>query len=204
MEGNYSLENLSERAALARQEHQNYLLDLERKYEARCAWREERNFLPLGICGMGRAGKDTAAEFLCAQTGMVYPKSASWLALPIIATMAGVPPEQAWQERHEYRPFWISACHAFHGEDYGRLVRMCLSAGDIAVGIRGRLELEAVVCHGVVRATLWIANARAPNDITVEYGPSDCDLIVSNDGSYLEFYAKLRKLVKLLHIGVFV
>jgi hypothetical protein len=200
---NYSLDDLPERAAKARLAHADYLLGAEERYARRCAWREANHILPIGVCGMGRAGKDTAAEYLCAHAGMVYPQSASWQALPIIAHIIGIPPEAAWADRHQHREFWINACHAFRGKDFGFLVRMCLGAGDIAVGIRGRMELDAVIRAGVVRLTVWVDNPRAPNDPTVEYGPGDCDLMVPNHGSILEFYAKLHKLLRLLRFGVY-
>jgi hypothetical protein len=203
VEANYSLDDLEGRAAAARAAHRDYLEGLAARYVERCRWRQERRIIPLGICGMGRAGKDTAAEFLCGHTEMVYPRSASWMALPLVAHMAGVAVERAWAERHQHRSFWINACHAIRGKEYDLLVRMCLGAGDIAVGIRGRLELDEAVRSGVVGLTLWIDNPRVPVDHTVEYGPEDCDLVVPNHGSRLELYARLHKLLRLLHGGAF-
>src|SRR5262245_13115051 len=132
MEANYSLERVEERAAEAREVHRTYLEDLDAKYAERCDWRSQKRILTIGVCGYGRAGKDTVAEYLCAHTDMQYPMSASWVALPMIAHMIGIPKEEAWKVRHDHREFWISACHAVRGGDYGFLVRKCLGAGDIA------------------------------------------------------------------------
>lgn len=198
MEGNYNLDGIEDRAKLARVAHCDYISGLLREYDNRCVSRKEKGIIPIGVCGHGRAGKDTAAEFICGHTEAVYPRSASWLVLPLVAHMAGIPPEVAWQERHQHRECWIESCHAIRGKDYTMLIRMCLGAGDIAVGIRGRLELDAAVHQGIVGMTLWIDNPRVPADPTVEYGPDDCDIMVCNGGSRLAFYAKLRKLLSLM------
>lgn len=194
----YSLDNLTKRAEHAREVHKDYIRERLDAYEQRCKWREERGIIPIGIGGMGRAGKDTAGEYLCARTEMIYPISASWQVLPAIATMIGIPKEQAWDERHQHREFWIAACHAFREPDYGMLVRMCLGAGDVAVGIRGRLELDAVIRQGIIRLMLWIDRPGTPNDITVEYGPGDCDLVIPNTGTHRDLYRKLDKLLTVL------
>src|SRR5688572_3415967 len=108
-EGNYLIQDLELRAARAKDKFADYLGNLEAAYQRRRDRRHECRWPALAFCGMGRAGKDTAAEFVCARTGMAYPKSASWLVLPIIAHMAGVPEDQAWAERHQRREFWIAA-----------------------------------------------------------------------------------------------
>ncbi len=199
MSGNYSLDGLADRAAAAKDAHAGRLSDTLALYEGRTDHRRRRGIPAFGFCGMGRAGKDTAAEYVCAHTDAVYPRSASWQALPFIAHMIGVSEEEAWNSRHQNREFWIAACHAFRGSDYTLLVRLCLSAGDVAVGIRGRLELAAAVRTGVVDLTLWVDNPRVPKDVTVEYGPEDCDIVVTNHGSITEFYAKLHRLVRAVY-----
>ena len=135
MEPNYSLDNLEERANAAKQALNDRLVELEGAYHERCILRAASGIIPIGFCGMGRAGKDTAAEYICKQSGAVYPNSASWLVLPFIAHMIGISTERAWQERHQRRAFWIAACHAFRGKDYTLLIRMCLGAGDVGLAI---------------------------------------------------------------------
>lgn len=200
---NYSMDGLDERAREAREAHQDYIVGTMSKYEARCAWRKERKILAIAVLGMGRAGKDTAAEFLCGHTEMVYPQSSSWMALPMIAHMIGISPEKAYEERHQNRKFWINACHALRGREYDFFAKLCLSAGDIAVGLRGRLELDQVVRKSVVDLTIWIDNPRVPADETVEFGADDCDIVIPNHGSRLDLYARLHKLLRLLHCGAF-
>ena len=203
MTPDYSLHNVRERAEEAKLKHQDYIAGLMQKYAERTLWRKSKNVPVIGFCGHGRAGKDTAAEFLCGHTLAVYPGSASSMVLPVVATALGVSPEQAWNERHQHRQFWIEFCHAFRGRDYSLLIRMCLGAGDVAVGVRGRLELEHAVAEGVLGTTLWIDNNRVQPDPTVEYGPEDCDFVVPNHGSRMELYARMRKFIKILQAGGF-
>lgn len=199
----YTLENITEQVEYARRVHKDYVDSLLQAYEERCTWRQKKNIPVIGFCGFGRAGKDTAAEFLCSHTEAVYPGSASSMMLPLVATAAGVDKDQAWAERHQYRQFWLEFCHAFRARDYSILVRMCLGAGDVVVGTRGRLELEHSVSSRVIHATLWIDNNRVQTDPTVEYGPADCDFVVPNHGSLMELYARMRKLIGMLRTGGF-
>jgi hypothetical protein len=194
----YTLDGLEDRARAALLACRDYVEGLKLDYVRRWAWRRERDIPVLGFCGMGRAGKDTAAEYYCAVTDVVYPGPASSLILPLVAHVANDTPEHAWRVRHDHREFWIAACHAIRGKDYDMLVKMCLGAGDVAVGIRGRLEFEKCARDGVVDLLVWIDNPRVPADITVEYGPEDCDVVLPNHGSRRELYAKVYKLVEML------
>jgi hypothetical protein len=200
MEGNYSFENLEERMEAAKKHHWQLLHDYEEAYDVRCEHRKKCGILPIGFCGMGRAGKDTGAEYMCEHVlGMKYPGSNSQLVLPFMAHVIGLPKEQVFKERHEHREFWIAALHAFRGKDYTKIIRMCLGAGDVSVGIRGRLELDAAIRSNTVQLAMWIENPRVPKDITVEYGPEDCDVMVPNCGSLLEFYSKIQRLIRVLY-----
>lgn len=197
----YSLDDLPLRADSARAVHRDYVDGLLGNYTVRKQWREKFRVRPIGFCGMGRAGKDTAAEYVCTRTGGVYPQSASRLMLPLVAHMVGETAEQAWENRHANRIFWISACHALRGSDYSLLVRMCLGAGDVAVGIRGRLELASVLKDGIIDLAVWIDRPSIPTDPTVEYGPGDCDVLIPNHGSLLDLYRKLDRLIPHLFVA---
>jgi hypothetical protein len=196
--GNYSMENMLERAQAALHKKRAYVSELLGKYDARHKKRRKANIPVIGFMGMGRAGKDTAAEFYCHRMGLAYPGSSSRIILPVIAEMIGVPEEQAWQARHDNRLFWIDACHAVRHGDYTKLLRMALGSGDVAVGVRGRLELYTAIQEGVIDYNYWIDNPRVPKDPTVEFGPDDCDALLPNYGSLHDFYRRLDREVEWL------
>lgn len=189
----YSLDNVAERAQESRHAFRDYVDKSLAAYVQRAEMRKANGLPAFGICGHGRAGKDTAGTYICAMTPIVNPGSASKVVLPIIAHSLRIPGAQAYAERHQHREFWIAWCHAFRTPEYDLLVRMCLGYGDIAIGIRGELELRDVLRKGIIDCAIWIENARVPPDITVEYGPEDCDLVLINNGSRREFYNRLDR-----------
>lgn len=203
-QGNYSLDYLPSRAAASRTRLQDDFTSALDAYHARKAKRKANNTPVIAFLGHGRAGKDTAAEYFCATADLWYAGSSSRVVLPYIADSIGLDEERAWTERHQNRMFWLNWCHAFRGLDYSLLVRMALGIGDVAVGIRGVLELDAVVNNKIVDLTVWVENDRVPVDPTVEYSKDDCDVVLCNNGSRLEFYAKLRKFYATLSTRWFV
>lgn len=200
---NYSLDGLSERAAAARREHADSIRAGLDAYADRARYRARAGVPVLAFCGRGRAGKDTGAEFVSELIGSPYAGSNSAIVLPLIATMVGISPERAWEERHEHRAFWIPACHAIREGDPTLLVRLSLGKNDMVAGIRGDLELREARVRAIVDCALWIDNPRVAADPTVEYGPADCDLTVCNHGTLLDYYTRLRRLVALIQRGGF-
>lgn len=196
----YSLSMLSDRAAVARAYYRDYLANLEELYENRRGVRRLDGVPAVAFCGMGRSGKDTSAEYVCAKMGIMYPGSASRLALPLVAHMAGTTSTNlVWNQRHDHRVFWINACNALRENDLTLLARMCLGAGDVLVGPRAKPEFDAYVAQGIVDWTVWIDNPRVPSDITVEFTAGDCDLMVPNHGTKEELFAKWDKLMPVLY-----
>lgn len=194
---NYSMVGLQERVDAAKTVHRAFIEEKEEKYRQRKAWRAAHGIPVFAILGMGRSGKDTAAEYLCAATGLKYGGSSSNNLVKFVAHAAEGEESVVWAERHQNREFWITVGHMVRGKDLSLLARMILGDGDFAVGLRGRQELHGAVRDGVLDASVWIANPRAAVDPTVEFTAEDCDLMISNHGSYLEFYSKLDKLIAL-------
>lgn len=201
-EGNYSFEQLPGRARLALHENQAYVAGVLKAYEQRCYRRRSLGMPTLAIVGMGRAGKDTAAAYLGESTQLDYAGSSSNRLCKFVASMVGIPEDQAFAERHQHREFWIQAGHAVRGFDLTLLARLTLGFGDMAIGIRGRHELHGCRRDGVVNAVVWIDNPRVASDPTVEFEAGDCDLIVPNHGAHTELYRKLDKLAELLRLPV--
>lgn len=197
---NYSFDRLAERAQAALEAHKGYVDELEGKYKERESLRFSLNIPTLAIVGMGRAGKDTAGEYLSAKFLPSPPRSSSLNALPLVAHMVGVPEEQAYAERHQHREFWIEACNQLRRDDLTRLARWCLGACDLAIGLRGKEEFAAVMAEGVCDLAVWV-HRDVPKDPTVEFTREDCDAVVDNTASLERFHARLDRLGRVIYRG---
>lgn len=190
---NYSTEGLAERAKKALADRQDYVQALERSYVRMTVRRVEELIPTLAILGMGRAGKDTAGEFLSNEFGLVPAYSSSLCALPMVAHMIGLPDEEAYAERHQHRKFWIEACNQLRADDLTRLARWCLGKCDTAIGLRGKTEFAACVRERMFDLSVWVDNNRVENDITVEFSRADCDVVIDNHTSLERYHAKLLR-----------
>lgn len=198
VEPNYTFDNLLLRARSSRDKHADYVAARLDQFEEKRGRRRERRVPIVAFLGMGRAGKDTSAEYFCLTTGLTYAGSSSSMVLPIIADSIGVPPERAWEERHQNRKFWIEWCHAFRHDDPALLVKMALGAGDVVVGVRGKIELHAVQQQRLIDYSVWVDNPRAAVDPTVEFGEADCDFSIPNHGAVTDLYRRIDVLVRML------
>jgi hypothetical protein len=198
--GNYSFDGIEERARAALEAHRSEVRRLEMQYEQAKAARKVLGRPAVAILGMGRAGKDEAAEFLAKTFGLSPVKSSSLNALPFVAHMIGMDPEAAYAERHQHREFWVEACNQLRKTDLTTLARWCLGQCDFAVGLRGRDEVPAVVKGGVVDLTIWIER-NVPTDPTVEFTSKECDFVVENYWSLEEFHTRLARIGRALYRG---
>lgn len=192
MTPNYSTDGLRERALAALAYHHEYVADLEAAYDIRKRRRVAVGIPPLAILGMGRAGKDTAGEYLSKRFDLATPRSSSLNALPLVAHMIGIPSRQAYAERHQNREFWIEACNQLRADDLTRLARWCLGACDLAIGLRGKEEFAAVMKEGVCDLAVWV-HRDVPKDPTVEFTREDCDVVVDNTTTLERFHARLER-----------
>lgn len=195
---NYSMDDLPKRAKLALEAHTGYIAQLEESYQNRKHFRELYCIPALAIVGTGRAGKDTAGEFLSKEFKLMPAKSSSLNALPLVAHMIGISPADAYAERHEHRPFWIEACNQLRADDLTRLARWCLGACDLAIGLRGDTEFAAVMKFGVCDLSLWVERD-VPKDPTVEFTREDCDVVIDNHTSLERFYERLRRFGRVVY-----
>lgn len=198
---NFSLYCLDERAQAAKRALSHLTQETEAAYERSCQRRKAEGIIPLAISGMGRAGKDTAAEYISrvTQNRVRYSGSASWRGMPYLAHMVGTTPEELYQIRHEHRDFMIAAFHALRADDIGFTARQALAQSDMIVGVRGMLELEFLSRTGMIDLSVWIDNSRVSPDKTVEYGAEDCDVVVHNHGARLDFFRRLHRLVRAVY-----
>lgn len=203
MEANFSLENLKERADTARKQVKAYIEKLEEQYVTNTERRKRSGIPVVAFNGYGRAGKDTAAEYVGKLTRerVIYGGSSSWRGMPIMAAMVGIPAEELYKIRHLHRDFMIKAFHAIRGDDYSFLVRLALGAADIVVGVRGEMELDEIVRQKIVHLNVWVDNRRVEVDKTVEYSAEDCDVIIPNHGSKLDYYERVNRLAWAVYPG---
>ncbi len=197
----YVIHDMAARAAAAVEANKEFVENLLGRYRARTEAHRRIELPSLAILGMGRAGKDTAAKYICDRCGLTYAGSSSNNLGVFVAHMAGEDYHKAFEERHQHREFWIAAGHAVRGMDLTLLAKLAMADGDFAIGLRGREELYGCYKEGLIDAAIWIDNPRVPNDPTVEFTSADCDLMVPNHGSFMELYKKLDRLIALLGLN---
>jgi hypothetical protein len=149
----------------------------------------------IAICGHGRSGKDEAARYLARRTPLRFAKSTSEVIAPYAAAKLGRPVDVAFAERHQNRVFWFNVGNELRAEDPAFLVRECLKAGEIVVGMRNRSEVVAVRAERLVDLVVWI-DRDVPADPTQEFGVELCDLVVPNRGTLEEFHGRLEALAR--------
>lgn len=158
--------------------------------------------MKLAICGHGRAGKDEAAKWFNENTTVRYSGfSTSAVIAPYVASVLGISEEEAFRRRHEDRQLWYEIGNELREHDPAFLARKTFEHGDIAVGIRDRDEMQAVLDEEMVDLAIWIERD-VPPDPTLKYGQEMCDVIVLNTGELGAMFARLEALSKAM--GIFV
>ncbi len=145
----------------------------------------------IAFCGYGRAGKDTAGEFLGRVTPLRYIGSLSWVGKSIVAKALGICEMTAWETRHQRRMEWYTILNEYRKDDPTRLIRDSLALGEIVVGVRDKAELLAAKRQGLLTHTVWIDKPGVEIDPTTTYKPEDCDCVISNHTAIEEFHGRL-------------
>lgn len=153
--------------------------------------------MKIGIVGHGRAGKDTAAEYLRDFHGLRYTHGTSrWAATIVWAAMTRTghgydTVEECFEDRHNHRELWARIIGRHNASDPTRMYRECLENQDILTGLRLRHEFEACKSAGICDVWLWIERPGIAVDPTCQVKASDCDYLINNDGTLAEFHAKI-------------
>jgi hypothetical protein len=162
--------------------------------------------MKLLVLGHARHGKDTAAEMLQQALGLTFCSSSKFAAehvvRPALALSGIVYPSigACFEDRVHHRKAWYEAIVSFNRDDPARLGRMIFGQYDVYVGLRSRVELQALREAKLFDLCLWIdANGRGvppePLDscsVTAE----DADVVVPNDGTLEQLR---ERLVAVLH-----
>lgn len=152
-------------------------------------------------CGMGRAGKDTAAEYARDKFGLVYAGGSSWVGRVYMAKRLSedegrlVTPDEAYANRHKDRDKWYRYLNEYRHGDPTRLLRECLIYSDMICGPRDGFEMVTACKEGLIDLAVWVENPRAPVDKTVTFTVDDCDVVVHNNGTHELFYRRLDRLI---------
>ena len=153
--------------------------------------------MKIGICGHGRAGKDTAAEFFRDEFGLRYTHGTSrWAAMLVWVEMTKRQinydtVQECFDDRHNHRELWAKIIGRHNASDPTRMYRECLEHQDILTGLRWRSEFLA--CRAAKLCDVWLYIDRPGcDDVTNEIRPEDCDVVIRNDGSLDLFRQRLR------------
>lgn len=195
-------------------------LETPRRKDADGRWlpRELTYYAPPRLCivGYGRAGKDTAGDWLAAHTPLVHPGATSIYLLPYyVARKHDLPLEDVkagehkglcdleYARRHELRMEWYDLGNVLRAEDPGILADAALAQGHILAGCRDACEIHAARSKGKVDLVLWVDNDRVPEDPTVKFGPEIADLRVENHGTLEAYHRKLEALCRFAGIPTY-
>lgn len=149
--------------------------------------------------GMGRAGKDTACEYLAEITTLRNAGTTSKYLAEYVAQKKGLPVEVAYARRHESdetRKFWYDAGNELREEGPTTLIRRALAHGEITGGVRAYDEIVAARSEGLIDIIVWVANDRVATDDTVMFTERECDLVIPNHWGLDEFYYRIVRFAR--------
>ena len=159
-----------------------------------------RNGLPiLAIVGHGRAGKDSAAEWLRDHTKLRFKGGCSYTGCQYVADKLGISWHEAWRTRHERRMEWYTLLNEYREADPAKLIKDCLVHSDIVCGVRDGKELHAAKQEGLLDLIVWV-DRPVPIDPTVTFTIDDADVIIRNYGSFGTFYSRLKRFARTLGV----
>jgi hypothetical protein len=155
------------------------------------------------IVGHGRAGKDTACEYLSQITSLRNAGTTSKYLCKHVAQALGLSEEEAYRRRHEsneMRQTWFKIGNQVRENSPTTLLREALMHGEITGGVRDIAEIVGAREEKLVDLIIWVENRRVPPDPTVTFGVEECDIVIPNHGSLDEFYYRLWRLAQFANL----
>lgn len=156
--------------------------------------------------GWGRCGKDTAGAFFHQHLGLKCVGSTSWAGVDFMARKLNVPPQIAWDERHNHRQFWKDSLDELRNmSGPATLIRWALFGdsgpkGRVLTGVRDKCEV--VAARDICKHIVWIDRPGIDPDPTVTFGPGDCTDYVNNSGSLLLFHRLLLRWARTVNLDI--
>jgi hypothetical protein len=151
------------------------------------------------FCGPGRAGKDTALDYLERITTLRNAGTFSRYLAPYVAQKLGLPEDVAYARRHEsdeMRMKWFVLGNELREKDPAALLRAALANGELTGGARNKNEVIAAKAERLVDLVVWIANDRCVIDPTMEFDSRSCDVVIENHWSLVEFEDRLKRFAR--------
>jgi hypothetical protein len=156
------------------------------------------------IVGEGRAGKDTACEYLSAITGLRNAGTTSRYLCRHVAYDLGLSEEEAFRRRHEsdeMRILWYNKGNEVRQQGPTTLIREALENGEITGGIRDLAEIICCREEGLVDLIIWVENLRVRKDPTVMFTSRECDVVIQNNWDLAAFQGRLERFAKFAGLG---
>lgn len=151
------------------------------------------------VIGDGRSGKDTVAQMICERFPGYQFASSSWFALNhFLWDMWGkdyFPDKQAcFAERSLHRMSWRATIRKWLDGDEGKLGRELFQHYDIYCGCRAVEEMCGMMREGLVDLIIWVERPGVPPDSSNALTAEFADVILSNDGSYLDLKMQVDRI----------
>ena len=136
------------------------------------------------ICGLGRSGKDTLAEFMKNDF-----RSSSKIALDLFiweewGHIFYKTKEECFEDRVNFRMIWKLLISQYNALDPARLGRKIFEVCDTYAGCRSFLEFNKLKQEGIFDYSIWVhSDTRLQNltDTSCDLIREDCDIPVRND-----------------------
>lgn len=153
--------------------------------------------------GEGRAGKDTACDFLAQITTLRNAGTTSKYLAKYVAEKLGVSQEEAYATRHQsddMRMLWYHTGNEVRTAGPTTLAREALKHGEITGGLRDLDEIIACRRERVVDLIVWVENNRVKKDPTVMFTSAEADIVIENNWGLEEFYERLTRFAKFANL----
>lgn len=162
--------------------------------------------MKLAISGPGTCGKDTLAIWIGQNTSLTYRQSTSQYMAPMIyqdMVKAGYPYkslEECYQDRVRHRVYWAEWIDRYNQHDPAAAYRLCLENQDILTGVRKFREIKACREANLYDLGIWVERPGVPTDPTMEYGPSEMDIVILNNRTVEVLHSRAERLVRALGV----
>lgn len=156
------------------------------------------------IIGHARHGKDTAAEILYEEFGIIS-KSSSLAASEIFIydtlkeKYGYETPEECFEDRVNHRAEWYELIKGYNQFDRCKLAKEILHDSDCYIGMREREEILECKKQNLFKLIIWVdASKRLPLEPSDSFNIDSnlADFIIENNGTEEEFREKLIRIFK--------